>query len=673
MSDTPPDNTPPADEADISAPDEGAHRDRLAKVMARAGLASRRDAETWIADGRVAVNGSKVTELGTTVGPDDRITVDGKPLPRRERTRLWLYHKPRGLVTTARDPQGRPTVFEVLPSTLPRVISVGRLDLNTEGLLLLTNDGGLARTLSHPDTAWLRRYRVRAFGNVTADRLQALSEGVEIDGFQYGGIEARIDRVQGDNMWLTLGLREGKNREVRRVLEHLGLRVNRLIRLSFGPFQLGDIPEGAVEEVRTRHLRDQLGNLADEAGCDFSAPVIMREETPAGRKPQTDEEGRRKRAGLVTDRRGRRVLVERYENDAPPEKKPAPRARGDERKAGPRTAGPRTGEAPGRVRKPGFVDRPDSGERSGGRNDDRRGPRPGFGKPERFQGAGGRDGRPPRREGDERPFRRSRDDEGQGFGRTRGFDAPRGSEGRPPHRDERPRDAREGEARPPRPSQSRARSQHVFRTSSTPRPERSFGPRGEDDRRQEDRPRNERPHREHRDERPRNERPRGDRPQGDRPYRERPQGDRPYREHPQGERPRGERPGGERRPGGDRPQGGRPYGDRPQGKRPYGDHPQGDRPQGKRPYGDRPQGDRPFRDKGPRSERPQGDRPHGGRPQGDRPSGNRPGGRPGGSRPGGRPGGKGPGGGRPGGNRPGGGGRPGGGKPPGGRRPPPRG
>jgi 23S rRNA pseudouridine2605 synthase len=221
--------------------------ERIAKVIARAGLASRREAEAWIAAGRVAVNGRTITSAALNVSPRDKVAIDGQPLPARERTRLWLYHKPRGLVTTAKDPQGRTTVFDVLPPELPRVVSVGRLDLNTEGLLLLTNDGGLARVLAHPSTAWLRRYRVRAFGKVDVAKLQALKDGIEIDGFQYGPIEAVLDRQQGDNAWLTLGLREGKNREVRRVLEHLGLSVNRLIRLSFGPFQLGDLGEGAAE------------------------------------------------------------------------------------------------------------------------------------------------------------------------------------------------------------------------------------------------------------------------------------------------------------------------------------------------------------------------------------------------------------------------------------------
>jgi 23S rRNA pseudouridine2605 synthase len=244
--------------------------------MARAGLCSRRDAEAWIAAGRVAVNGAPLTGAAVTIKPGDLITVDDKPLAPRARTRLFLFHKPRGLVTTARDPQGRPTIFDYLREHWPdgpRVVSVGRLDINSEGLLLLTNDGGLARVLELPATGWTRRYRVRAKGQTSQAVLDRLRQGVIIDGVSYSGIEAVLNRVQGANCWLTMALREGKNREIKRVLGSIGLAVNRLIRISFGPFQLGDLAEGMIEEVPTRVLRDQLGaSLAKAAGADFSSP-----------------------------------------------------------------------------------------------------------------------------------------------------------------------------------------------------------------------------------------------------------------------------------------------------------------------------------------------------------------------------------------------------------------
>jgi 23S rRNA pseudouridine2605 synthase len=240
---------------------------RIAKAIAHAGICSRRDAERMIEAGRVAVNGRVLTTPAHVVSAKDKITVDGKPLPQAEAPRLWRYHKPRGLVTSHKDPQGRKTVFEALPEGLPRVVSVGRLDINTEGLLLLTTDGELARHLELPSTGWLRRYRVRAHGRVTEEALNALRQGVTIDGIHYGPVDARIDREQGANLWLTLSLREGKNREVKRLAEHLGLVVNRLIRVSFGPFALGELAEGAVEEVKPKVLADQLGKkLASELG-----------------------------------------------------------------------------------------------------------------------------------------------------------------------------------------------------------------------------------------------------------------------------------------------------------------------------------------------------------------------------------------------------------------------
>jgi 23S rRNA pseudouridine2605 synthase len=260
------------------------HGERVAKVIARAGLGSRREAEAWIAAGRVAVNGRAIVSPALNVKPRDHITVDGTPLPGRGRTRLFLYHKPRGLVTTHADPQGRDTLFRALPKHMPRVISVGRLDINTEGLLLLTNDGGLARVLELPATGWLRTYRVRALGRVTQEALDGLKNGLTIAGVRYGPIEATLDREQGANVWLTFAIKEGKNREVRKVLERLGLKVNRLIRLSYGPFELGGLKEGKVEEIETPELRKTLGaEIAKAANADFEGP--LEDEPASARRP----------------------------------------------------------------------------------------------------------------------------------------------------------------------------------------------------------------------------------------------------------------------------------------------------------------------------------------------------------------------------------------------------
>jgi 23S rRNA pseudouridine2605 synthase len=295
-------------------PREKKSGERIAKVLSRAGLASRRDAEEWIVQGRVTVNGRIINSPALDVTGNDVITVDGKPLPPRERTRLFLYHKPRGLMTTHADPEGRPTVFDNLPEGLPRLISIGRLDFNTEGLLLLTNDGGLARALELPDTGWLRRYRVRAHGEVTQAQLDELKKGVEVEGVKYGPIDAVLERDQGANVWLVFAIREGKNREVRNVLAHLGLEVNRLIRVSYGPFQLAELGEGQVEEVKTRVLREQLGEkIATLAGADFNRPMpgeaqaAIEETAPREKKPFKPAG----KSALIADRKGRRVLVQR--------------------------------------------------------------------------------------------------------------------------------------------------------------------------------------------------------------------------------------------------------------------------------------------------------------------------------------------------------------------------
>jgi 23S rRNA pseudouridine2605 synthase len=232
--------------------------ERIAKWLSRAGVASRRDAEKMLAEGRVALNNTPVTHPATFVTPGDIVRVNGTVVDPPARTRLWRYHKPDGLVTTHRDPEGRPTVFDKLPPGLPRVISIGRLDLTSEGLLLLTNDGALARQLELPSTGWIRRYRVRVHGRPETAALAALASGVTVEGVAYGPIEAGLDAVKGENAWLTVALREGRNREIRKVMTHLGLSVTRLIRVAYGPFQLGVLPRGAVDEIPARVLRDQL-------------------------------------------------------------------------------------------------------------------------------------------------------------------------------------------------------------------------------------------------------------------------------------------------------------------------------------------------------------------------------------------------------------------------------
>ena len=259
-----------------------AESERVAKALARAGVASRREVERYIADGRVARNGKVLDTPAVLVGPGDILTVDGQPIDKAEATRLFRYHKPNGLLTSHTDPKGRPTVFAALPPGLPRLISIGRLDLNSEGLLLLTNDGALSRALELPSSGWVRRYRARARGRITQERLDKLKEGVTVEGVRYGPIEARLDKAKEGppgtsapaNLWITVALTEGKNREVRRVLDHLGLKVNRLIRLAYGPFQLGTLASGAVEEVGPRVIRELL------------AGIVPPESMPTGERPQ---------------------------------------------------------------------------------------------------------------------------------------------------------------------------------------------------------------------------------------------------------------------------------------------------------------------------------------------------------------------------------------------------
>ncbi|MGC4407933.1 pseudouridine synthase [Rhizobium rosettiformans] len=582
-----------APRADAPAGDETMKPERISKLLARAGVASRRDIERMIMEGRVSVNGKVLETPVHNATLADTIEVDGQPIRGIERTRLWLYHKPAGLVTTNSDPEGRPTVFENLPEELPRVMSIGRLDINTEGLLLLTNDGGLARVLELPTTGWLRRYRVRAYGEVDQPALDALKEGIAVDGVLYGAIDATLDRKQGHNVWITMGLREGKNREIKNVLGALGLEVNRLIRISYGPFQLGDLPEGKVLEVRGRMLRDQLGpRLIEESKANFDAPIYAHgaevddEDAPAvsGKKPAREakpEWGRDERSAEKKrapkdwsdkgDRREKvlgRLDTRRDEgaksgdkfSDKP--KRPAGNTKGRTANVwmapGARPLGEKAAAAAAR-RKPDprgpkpaerFDDRPTStvqitrardeegdwiradgpDQKPGGRGGDR-GDR--GGKP------GGFGARPPRRDGDDRAPRREGSDRG-----PRREGAERGPKRDFGDRSERaPR--RDGDERGPR------------RDFSDRGPKRDFGdrpPRG--DRPRDDRPRDDRP----RDDRPRGERPFGDKPRGAKPFGDRPAG-KSFGGKPSG-KPAGKSFGG--KPGGGKSFGGKPGG-RPAG------------------------------------------------------------------------------------------------------------
>ena len=279
--------------------------ERIAKAIARAGVCSRRDAEAMILEGRVSVNGKKLSSPALNVTDSDDIRIDGKPLPAAERTRLFRYYKPRGLVTTAKDPQGRPTVFDSLPPGMPRVISVGRLDLNSEGLLLLTNDGELARRLELPATGWVRRYRVRVHGEVDQAQLEQLGKGITVEGVRYGAVQATFDRKQGDNVWLTMALTEGKNREIRKICGHFGWPVSRLIRVAYGPFQLGShLNPGDIEEVPARVLREQLG---DKKPVHKVAGQLKLKQAPAADRSGAPAQPERESAKRTPKHRPRRA------------------------------------------------------------------------------------------------------------------------------------------------------------------------------------------------------------------------------------------------------------------------------------------------------------------------------------------------------------------------------
>ena len=313
--------------------------DRIAKVLARAGVASRRDAERLIQAGVVTVNGKTITSPALNVTDKDKITVDGKPIKAPEPARLWLYHKPTGLVTTDRDEKGRATIYDELPEDMPRVMSVGRLDLNSEGLLLLTNDGGIKRKLELPSTGWVRKYRVRVNGRPTEDDFAPLRKGLVIEGERFQPMTVSLDRQQGANAWLTVAIREGKNREIRRAMEEIGLTVNRLLRVSYGPFQLGQLKPGEVEEVRRRVLRDQLGLDAEGKPLeeDAKAPARpQRRRGPAGKPGVNDPSKSLRRPGKPGGKPGGK-----------PAGKPGAKPTG---KPGPRAAGPK-GKPPAKKRR----------------------------------------------------------------------------------------------------------------------------------------------------------------------------------------------------------------------------------------------------------------------------------------------------------------------------------
>lgn len=357
--------------------------DRIAKVLARAGVASRREAERMVEEGRITVNGLRIDSPALNVTPRDKVLVDGQPLAPPEPARLWLYHKPTGLVTTERDEKGRETVFETLPPDMPRVMSVGRLDINSEGLLLLTNDGGLKRRLELPSTGWLRKYRVRVNGRPSDADLAPLRAGIVVEGEKFQPMVVAIDRQQGANAWLTVGIREGRNREVRRAMEHVGLVVNRLIRVSYGPFQLGPLAVGGVEEVKARVLRDQLGEGADLEGLNLltendgpakrpvrakgAAPLkgaVPAKGAPAGgRSAKGPTSGRPSRGVSLNDRaeadgalgpRGaKRGGEKRWEDKAGGDQRPASKGTGPKgtgpKGTGPKGSGP-SGRPPARSR-----------------------------------------------------------------------------------------------------------------------------------------------------------------------------------------------------------------------------------------------------------------------------------------------------------------------------------
>ena len=337
--------------------------DRIAKVLSRRGVSSRREAERMIEAGEVTVNGKIITSPALNVTSRDRITISGHPLPDEEPARLWLYYKPEGLVTSEADEKGRDTVFDHLPPDMPRVMSIGRLDLNSEGLLLLTNDGELKRKLELPSTGWLRKYRVRINGNPSDAQLEPLRKGITVEGDTFQPMQVSLDRIQGANAWLTIGLREGKNREIRRALNAIDLYVNRLIRTSYGPFRLNDLKPGEVEEIRPKVLRDQLGEVATGDQTGTAVPAHRKPGAKPAAKPSAKPDAPRRAASKPREGDGVRTLARAWTEAVTPEGRPARPAHGPAKtnakptgkpvaKTGARPA-PKTGAKPGT--KPGAA------------------------------------------------------------------------------------------------------------------------------------------------------------------------------------------------------------------------------------------------------------------------------------------------------------------------------
>jgi len=429
--------------------DDGEKGERIAKVMARAGVASRRDAEKMILAGRVAVNGTPATSPALDVMPDDKVTLDGKPIDAPQPARLWLYYKPVGLVTSAKDEKGRQTVFDTMPEGMPRVMSVGRLDLNSEGLLLLTNDGELKRRLELPSTGWLRKYRVRVNGRPNEATFDPLRRGITIEGEDFQPMEVTLDKQQGANAWLTVGIREGRNREVRRAMAEVGLVVNRLIRVSYGPFRLNTMKPGDVVEVKQRVLRDQLGEGGEKPAQRAAPARKPRAGAPASRAPQPRPldgspagEGRPTRSRFAGKGAPRpRPLIAEETGDRPPrsrhgEDSRPPRKAGGERPFKPRAA---WGEDDSRPPRKASGDRPFKPRAPRAEGDDR-GPRKTAGdrpfKP-RAPREAGEDSRPPRKASGDRPFkprapRAEGDDRGPGKASGDRPFKPRGGAGGPP-------------------------------------------------------------------------------------------------------------------------------------------------------------------------------------------------------------------------------------------------